>query len=409
MWQAQHILKRNISVIIIFLIAMAMFDSCSETNQSMLVSEITGSIDSLQQVYAPDKRVTVWDVSVQKKGNKIVVNAEVEGRKALAALLQLKEKYPSLNIKVKLLPDLPVNERYALVNNSVCNIRKKTTRKSEMLNQALLGTPLKVFKKKGDWYYVQTPNQYLGWVNKAAIVLFDSVSLRKYETGEKVVFNRQCGFSYSKPDSRSQDVSDLVIGCILPVKGEVKGFYQVEYPDGRMAFVKKRQVMALHTLMQKKPTQEGVVKTALKFNGIPYLWGGFSSKGIDCSGLTSTVYFLNGIILQRDADEQAKYGKVITTRFDDTKLQPGDLLFFGPNAKGALQGKVTHVAMYIGHGYFIQSAGRVKISCMDKSKADYAAEYGARFIRANRIIGQKNGNTIQKINSNSLYKLLETK
>jgi len=407
--QIRQIFNNNIFKLIVFLIAIAVFDSCSETNKTLLVSEVTGSVDSLKQVYAPDTRMAVWNVSVQKKGHQLSVTAEVESRKARAALLQLKEKYPSLNIKVKLLPDLPVNERYALVNNSVCNIRKETTRKSEMLNQALLGTPLKVYKKKGAWYYVRTPNRYLGWVNKAAIVLFDSAGLKKYETGKKIVFDRQYGFSYSKPDSRSQDVSDLVIGCILPVKGKAAGFYQVKYPDGRIAFVRKDQVIDLKALFQKEPTQKGLVNTALKFNGIPYLWGGFSSKGIDCSGLTSTVYFLNGIILQRDADEQAKYGKVITTRFDDTKLQPGDLLFFGANAKGALQGKVTHTAMYIGHGDFIQSSGRVKISCMDKSKADYAAAYQPRFIHAVRIIGQVNGNTIQKISSNSLYKLLETK
>jgi SH3-like domain-containing protein len=398
----------NTKTLVIFLVTLVVLGSCSETNEVSLVSDVAGGIDSLKQIYAPDTRIALWNVSMKNENGKLSVTAEVENKKAQAALLKLKTKFPTVNIKVKLLPDASIKKSFALINNSVSSIRKKTTRASEMLNQALLGTPVKVLKKKNSWYLIQTPNQYIGWINKADIVPFDSTGLKEYEAGKKIVFNRHYGFSYSKPDINSQVVSDLVIGCILPVTGSKGNFFKVKYPDGRMAFVQKSEVIGLKTLFQKKPEQKELVKTALKFNGIPYLWGGFSAKAIDCSGFSSTIYFLNGIILQRDASQQTKYGKEITTNFDYTKLQPGDLLFFGRKAKGSSPEKVTHVAMYIGNGKFIHSSGKVRISCMDSSKPDYAAEYAPGFVRAVRIIGAENGNTIQKISENPLYRMLKS-
>ncbi len=407
-----YIMKELIYIkrLVIFLIAVVIFGSCSETNVDPLVSEITGRLDSLKQVYAPDTRIAIWNVAIHnQKDNKIQVDAEVQDSQALKALLKLKSEYPKVNFIVKILPDPTEKKIYALIDNSVTGIRRRTTRASEMLSQALLGTPVKVFKKKGEWYYIQTPNQYFGWINQKDIVRFDAAGLKKYETGKKIVFNRQYGFSYTRPNTKSQVVSDLVVGCILPVKSEVSGFYQVEYPDGRQAFVKKDQVIDLKTLFQKKPVGKELVKTALKFNGIPYLWGGFSSKGIDCSGFSSAIYYLNGIVLQRDASQQTKTGKEITTDYDFTKLQPGDLLFFGRKAKGSVPEKVTHVAMYIGNGRFIHSSGRVHISCMDPANPDFEKKYESLFVRAVRIIGYDNGKTIQRIADNPFYKMLNTK
>lgn len=397
----------RIKHLVIFLIAIVIFVSCSETNESSLVSEITGSIDSLKQIYAPDTRIALWTVSIKKNDAAISVAGEVGDNNAYTALLSLKTKFPSVKFYVILLPESnPKSTHFALINNSVSSIRRKTTRSSEMLTQALLGTPVKVFKKKGDWYFIQTPNQYFGWINKADIIMLNAARLHKLQNERKIVFNRQYGFSYSKPDNHSQVVSDLVIGDILPVTGNKNQYYKVEYPDGRIAFVRKDEVINFQTLIGRKPTGKGLVQTALKFNGIPYLWGGFSSKAIDCSGFTSNIYFMNGIILQRDASQQTKSGKEITTDFDFTKLKPGDLLFFGRRATDSLPEKVTHVAMYIGDGEFIHSSGKVRLSSMDSTKSNFIPSYPSRFVRAVRIIGQENGKTIQRIKNNDFYKIL---
>lgn len=396
--------------LVIFLVALVIFGSCSETNVDALVSEVSGSVDSLKQIVAPDTRIALWKVAVKKQDDQVVVSGEVGAKGAKPALMQLKSKFPTVKFSIRELPDSNSGTpKFALINNSVSGIRRKTTRASELLSQALLGTPLKVYKKQGEWYLIQTPNQYLGWINKGDIVLFDLPGLKKYESGKKVMYNRQYGFSYQKPDSKSQVVSDLVVGCILPVKAVRGRFYQVQYPDGRKAFVSRDEVVDLNTVFQNKPEGKELVKTALKFNGIPYLWGGLSSKGTDCSGFTSTIYYLNGILLQRDASQQTLFGKEITTKYDYTQLQPGDLLFFGRKASGKLPERVTHVGMYIGHGRFIHSSGRVHISSMDRTQPDFEKKYEDLFVRAVRIIGHENGNTIQRLSDNPMYKMINLK
>lgn len=93
--------------------------------------------------------------------------------------------------------------------------------------------------------------------------------------------------------------------------------------------------------------------------GVPYLWGGTSVKGVDCSGMVKTAYFAGGIVIARDASQQALTGERLARR--RPRCLKGDLIFFGNPASG----RVTHVAMYLGEGRFIHSAGRVKINSLD--------------------------------------------
>ena len=110
-------------------------------------------------------------------------------------------------------------------------------------------------------------------------------------------------------------------------------FYKVNYPDGREAFVKKDEAKLFNEWYNSlNPTGETILNTAYRFMGIPYLWGGTSTKGMDCSGFTKTVYFLNGIILSRDASQQVNTGELVDTKDGWKNLQAGDLLFFGRKA-----------------------------------------------------------------------------
>ena len=363
-------------------------------------------MDSLELIYAPDKRISLWDISISESSGTIKLSGELEKAEAYNVIDDvITNKYPDVENKIELLPEGGDKQIITgLINNSVANLRSDSRHSSEIVTQVLLGTPIRVLKRENDWYLVQTPNKYIAWVDYQALVRIDDKELANYKLSEKIIYNLQYGFSYSEPDDKSQVVTDLVLGCILPVSSANAEFYQVQYPDKRIAWVKKDEVLDAAEVFNKTIVEEELVKTAKRFLGIPYLWGGTSSKAIDCSGFTSTVYFMSGTLLQRDASQQTKYGEEITSTYDYKNLNPGDLLFYGRKASDSLPERVTHVAMYIGDTEFIHASGKVRINSIDSTRNNFIPDYVPRFVRTVRIKGASDTEGIEQISENDFYK-----
>ena len=392
---------------IIIFVLLTIITACSPVQHEISTdSSFKFSMDSLQKIYAPDKRVKLWKTTINSKNNKLNMHLMLDSKDAYDAVSELlKSRYADVDAQIELLPiNSEVQTVNALANNSVINLRSEPRHSSEIATQVRLGTPIKILKKQGSWYLVQSPNKYLAWTDDDAIVEINKQELEEYKKAEKIVFNKQYGFSYSKPDNSSQVVADLVLGCILPVEGSNGKYSEVKYPDGRKAWVLKNEFIDFEELAAKDINVQEVVKTAKKFNGIPYLWGGTSSKAIDCSGFTSTVYFMNGTVLQRDASQQTRYGKEITTKYNYSQLKPGDLLFYGRPASDSRPERVTHVALYMKDGEFIHASGKVRINSIDSTHSNFISSYPSRFIRATRINGYFDDDGIQKINQNDFYK-----
>ena len=103
-----------------------------------------------------------------------------------------------------------------------------------------------------------------------------------------------------------------------------------------------------------------IIERAKKMMGIPYLWGGNSTKGMDCSGFTGTVFRSEGYQLPRDANMQVKLGNEVVPEDDYSNILPGDLIFFGP------PDRITHVGICLGGSYFIHCSGDVHINSLDE-------------------------------------------
>ena len=393
------------------LFILVVFAACTSRAERTL-SAMELLLDSLEAQFAPDGRVELWSLSTITEDRMLILEGEMASKAAYDAVtLAVNENFPEVSVRVRLLPehdqDRLVN---ALVNNSVAHLRRNPSSKSELVSQALLGTPVRILKEEEGMFFIQVPDGYLGWVNMNEVHYMEAEELSAYREMEKLVYASQYGFAFSEPDENSLPVADLVLACTLPVLAQNGTFYQVLYPDGRLAWVKEKEVLPAADVFNKVATGEEVILAAMAFHGIPYLWGGASAKNLDCSGLVSNVFFMNGIQMPRDADQQSHCGRVITTRYDASELEPGDLLFFGRKASQEEVERVSHVAIYKGEGEFIHAAGfrnRVSINSMDSTQADFIDTYPEIFVRATRIIGEEPKGFLPIVKNNYYKELIK--
>jgi gamma-D-glutamyl-L-lysine dipeptidyl-peptidase len=367
------------------------------------MENINSIVESVKIKYAPDKRVAIFNVTLEREGNNIRLVGETNLKEGIDELMDELEK---LNYNVKneanILPDRELGDKiYGIVNLSVANIRSKPQHSAELATQSLLGTCVNVLKKDNGWFLIQTPDKYISWVDDDGIYLVNENEINVWKESSKVIMIEQYSIAYGNPNKEGQKISDLVIGDILK-KVSLKGNYtEIEFPDGRRGYVLSNNIMDYSKWVDEaNSTQKSIIKTASDYIGLPYLWGGTSAKALDCSGFTKTVYYLNGVVLPRDASQQVHIGELINTNENFNELERGDLLFFGRKSTEEEKEKVTHVAIYIGGGQYIHAAGRVRINSLDKDAEDFNQHRLDTFIRARRIIGSyDNGENLIKNNN----------
>lgn len=338
---------------------------------------------------APDRRVAVFEVAAERRGDDTVLRGKIHDAAMHRRLLEFLRGHDCgpLVDELLVLPDPALGGAdRAVVSVSVANLRTATAHSAEMGTQALLGTPLRVLERQGDWLHVQTPNGYLGWTQDR-IVSMDAEQFEAWRRGDKVIVTATFAVVRSGAAANSDPVGDVVAGCILGCESAKGADFAVRYPDGRRGFLPRQSAQPLaEWLRQAEATPARIVATARRFLGVPYLWGGTSTKGMDCSGFTSTVYLLNGTLLPRDASQQVQVG--IDVPLDDLlALQPGDLLFFGSAAEGDRPERVRHVGIALGGMRLIHASIDVRISSLDPQADDFSASLRRSLLHARRIIG----------------------
>jgi SH3-like domain-containing protein len=356
-------------------------------------------IDSVRNTYAPDKRVAIFEVEFQNDS----LIGQTNLPEAKAALLAVFSRAEILvNDVVETLPNEVVGQNtMAFVNVSVANLRSSPAESVELASQSLLGTPLKIYDKKGGWLRAQSPDGYIGWVSGSTVSRFSASQIDSLNKFPKIIYTKGYGFAFASPNENAQTVSDLTWGNTLTLVSEKKEFYEVRFPDNRPAFILKSEAVKFENWLNDLAiNKKSLVETSKKMMGLPYLWGGTSWKGVDCSGFTRTIYLMNGMLLPRDASQQVHVGKQVDTSADYGNLQPGDLLFFGRPATDFSNERAVHVGMWLGNGQFIHSSGMVRISSFNPSDENFDAYNLNRFLRAKRMI---ESDDVVKLKSGSVY------
>ncbi|MEX0608753.1 MAG: C40 family peptidase [Balneolaceae bacterium] len=350
------------------------------------------AIEEIRAEYAPDKRVALWDVKME--------GGELTGETNLPlALQELEESLSAKEIRfensVVLLPEADLDgKEFAIVTISVANIRSQPRHSAELSTQAIMGTPLNVLKKQGSWYLVQTPDRYLSWVDSGGIQLMNKAEFDEWNEAEKIIYTGLVGYIYETANS-NEKISDLAAGNILRKISENSNSVEVALPDGRTGFVKKQDIHSLKDWVTNiNPVPEKLIETAKSMMGVPYLWGGTSVKGMDCSGFTKTVYFLNGRVIPRDASQQIHEGEFVDSEKNWDNLEVGDLLFFGRPATEDQPERVIHVGMWIGNDQFIHASGRIRVSSFDEESPLFDQYNLNRYLRTKRILKEPSENVL---------------
>lgn len=375
-------------------IIVVLFFSCKKDN--IQLSKAKRVNDSIKKTFAPDKRVALYNIEIQESNHRFLLKGETNLPKALETLrTELAKQNLTFIDSIELLPDTALgNFTFAIVNNSVANIRSEGKHSAELATQALLGTPLKVLKTNGTFYLVQTPDDYLSWVDHGGIKLMDEKQFSKWNSARKIIYTKPEGYVYTN-ETESEKVSDIVMGGVLNYLTENDKTYEVMYPDGRIGYVLKNEAALFNNwFTELKPSGELIEHLAKEFMGAPYLWGGTSTKGVDCSGFTKTVYLMNGFIIPRDASQQIEAGIDVDPGLNFENLEKGDLMFFGSKATEDKKQRVTHVGIWLGNndGQFIHSASQVRLSSVNPESPYYDKSNTERYLGSRRYLNQTDPN-----------------
>jgi cell wall-associated NlpC family hydrolase len=198
-------------------------------------------------------------------------------------------------------------------------------------------------------------------------------------------------FIYSSAAEPREVVNEVLLGetVYLLRASDDGGMFLCHAPDGYVGWINAADVepMDRAAIQSPRPTTnppiEAIIESARSKLGRPYIWGGRSDDGLDCSGLVQRAFEAVGLYLPRDAEQQAIVGKLVATRGHRNALRRGDVLFFLGR-----RGFVAHTAIYLGDGEFIEASGRVKISSFNPAHANYARGRAEGFCFAKRIIDE---------------------
>lgn len=263
-------------------------------------------------------------------------------------------------------------DNFGLVTIPVATLRTRPAHAGEVATQAVMGTPVRILENKKGWMRIQTPDGYIAYVPDSSIASKSKAEMRVWQrdTTRLVVTNLRQVYLTSTPGSNNprQCVSELCLSSIVTVKADAAAdslWVCVQLPNGRYGWAERSNFTPINQWANQDLDIDLILDTAYSMEGAPYLWGGTSNKCTDCSGLVKISYLNNGIILRRDASQQALTGQRLGT--DWAEYEAGDLLFFGDAAKG----KVTHVGIYDSDSRYIHCSGRVKRNSLDPSASDY--------------------------------------
>jgi len=243
-------------------------------------------------------------------------------------------------------PDKAPPSENAVVTQPVINMYSRATTDADVVSQAIFSTNVVILERDSAWLKIRTPDDYTGWVQSAGLVKEPAYA----QSGRVARVVALFASVYRENNiTKHQPIVTVPFDSRFEVLHEPQDperrWVEVRLPDGASGWVQSGDV----SLAPESPmTIPELIEWSKRFIGLPYLWGGTSTYGYDCSGFMQALYRRLGYSLPRDAGPQADWPGLKPV--DKTDLAPGDLLYFGSSPD-----KITHTGMYIGNGQFINA------------------------------------------------------
>lgn len=346
-------------------------------------------IQEVKNRFAPDHHLAIFQVQVQEDGNRVVLTGMVDSAEGRAeAGLAVKQAGFDVVNRIAVLPSPELGDAtWGIASVSTANARELPAHGAELGMQVLMGHIVRVWTQTNGWYLVQSADRYLSWATRGSLVRATQAQMAAWTNSPLLLVTAFEEQVLELPQPAAQPVSDVVTGCLLKRTGVEGDWFKVELPDQRAGYLPKNAAVDYAAWQRtRQPTAEAIERTARTLLGRPYIWGGNSPKGLDCSGFTKLTFFLNGVALDRNASHQAKQGVAVPLDADLSRLRKGDLVFFGTRARQGRPERVTHVGIYLGDKLFIHSSDLVRINSLDPDSPISDARRIRTLLSARRVL-----------------------
>lgn len=334
--------------------------------------ELQQYLDFFRREAANDPRYFAFRVAAEAEGEQGVrLSGYVEFPETRAALVAFFEAlgFKPVENQLKTLPaDALGEERYGFVKVPH-SLSYAESAAENVDTDTLLGEPLLLLLEEDGHYLVHAGDGYLGFVATGDVQRVDEQAFAEYLAGPRV---------FVRSDVETDDGVALPAGAALKLVRQSGDSVVAKLPTGESVSLTKEQCEVRDSPQE---TIDGVCQSAKQLLGTDYLWGGKTTKGVDCSGLVQLSFSRAGVRVPRDSNQQVIVGQLAATRWNRAGLRRGDTLYFiNP------QGRVSHTGLYLGDDQFIHAVSpKVRINSFNPDDDNYAEAQDKSFAFARRL------------------------